>query len=371
MTSQAWVYVLFAGAIIVAAYQTQAGWLFIMGGITLGMIVLAWAAALQNLAGVRLRALAPAPTWQGGVVELPVILERTARGASRDLQIMAAPRRPRWWFRWWRDTLVPTGWPYLTIGVPATGRADAVLRLPAPTRGEFPLPPLVVQSAWPLGLIAATLVVELPLRFLVYPVGPYLREVPWLAAAAARRGAAARAETGQGQLLRSVREYRAGDPWRQIHWRTTARLGVPHVKESEREAGEELELWLDLRADVHTPATLEHMITVATALVTHARELGRTVRLTTQPEAEPEAIGRPGDANLVWLALARAIAPVGAVQGPERAIALSPGPLPGWHAWAAALILCPAEPPASTEATATCPVGADIAEALAAGRLAP
>lgn len=371
MTSQAWVYVLFAGAIIVAAYQTQAGWLFIMGGITLGLIALAWAAARQNLAGVALRALAPAPAWQGGTVELPIILERAARGASRDLQVMAAPRRPRWWFRWWRDVLVPTGWPYVTLGVPAAGRADAVLRLPAPTRGEFPVPALVLQSAWPLGLIASTRVVEPPLRYLVYPVGPYLREVPWLAAAAARRGATARTDSGHGQLLRSVREYRSGDAWRQIHWRTTARLGVPHVKESEREAGEELELWLDLRADVHTPDTLEHLISVATALLTHARALGRNVRLSTQPEAQPEALGRSGDPDLVWLALARAIAPAGPVHGPEGAIALSPVPLPGWRAWGSALILCPATGGVTADATATCPLGADIAAALAAGSLAP
>lgn len=371
MTSQAWVYVLFAGAIIAAAYQTQAGWLFIMGGIALGMIVLGWAAARRNRAGVRVRALAPAPAWQGGEVELPLVLERAERGAAHDLQVMAAPRAPRWWFRWWRDALVPTGWPYVTATIPAAGRADAVLRFPATTRGELPLPPLVLQSAWPLGLIASTTMVEAPLRYLVYPVGPHLAEVPWLAAAAARRGLAARVEAGHGQLLRSVREYRSGDAWRQIHWRTTARRGVPHVKEAEREVGEELELWLDLRADVHTPATLEHMVSVAAALVAHARMVGRDVRLRTQPEAEPATGGRPGDPNLVWLALAQATAPAGPVQGPEGAIALSPVPLPGWRAWAGALVLCPAEAPASADATVVAPAGADVAAAVAAGRIDP
>ena len=371
MTSQAWVYVLFAGAIIVAAYQTQAGWLFIMGGIAIGMTLLAWLAAWRNLAGVRLRGLAPAPAWQGGATELPVILERSWGGPARALQVMAAPARPRRLFHWWRDALVPTGWPYVTCDLPATGRADVLVRLPTPTRGEFPFPPLVLQSAWPLGLIAVTRVFEEPLRYLVYPIGPYLREVPWLAAAASQRGAAARTVSDHGQLLRSVREYRSGDAWRQIHWRTTARFGVPHVKETEREATEELELWLDLRADVHTPATLEHMITLATALATYARAQGRVVRLLTQPEALLEVAGRAGDPVLLWLALARATAPMGPVDGPAGAIALSPAPGSGWRAWASALVHCPAEAVGTSDATATVPVGADIPAALAAGRLDP
>lgn len=366
MTSQLWVYLIFAASILGAAFQTQAGWLFVMSSVATGVVVLAVALARTGLRGVRVRALQPAPAYQGSLIELPVALERDGRGATHAMQVMVPPKPPGWWFGWLRDSLVPDGWAYTTVDLAGGQRQDITLRWPAPVRGEFPVPRLALQCAWPLGLYAYVRWLDEPLKYLVYPVGPALHEVPWLHAALARRGAAMRVEAAPGMLLRGVRDYRPGDAWRQIHWRTTARLGVPHVKETEREAGERLVLWLDLRAEVHTPATIEHMIAVAASLTAYARGLGRQVELACASEAAPEVVGRPGDPALVWLALARAIAAPNAPAGPDGAVLLSPVPVPGWRAWASALVLCSAIE-VQADATAFCPVGADISEALATG----
>jgi uncharacterized protein (DUF58 family) len=364
MTSQAYLFLVLGVCVLGAAYQTQTGWLYLMGAMALGLVLLAAAGAWWNRRGCVARLLPPAPGYAGGTVTFRVAVERKALGPALGLQVLvpAAGKAPRAIFR---GHLVPAGWANTALpAVPAGQGVRLDVELPAPCRGEFPLPAFYVQSAFPLGLVALTRPVAADGRYLVYPVGPALAEVPWLSAALRDQGLDQRFAPGHGTSPRGVREYRPGDAWRQVHWRTTARLGTPYVKETEREQGEALTIFLDMRPEVHTPATVEHLVTVATSLLGFLQAAGRDVELATQPEAMPAEEGNVAHRQLAWLARVNPAAGAAAPQGAPGAILLSPAYVAGWQHWASFFVYCPGDAANAMDATAYCPVGMAIAQAL-------
>lgn len=370
MTGQAHLFVLLCVFVLGAAFQTQTGWLYLTGASGLGVLALSWVTAWAQLRHVRLESPMVTPVHQGSAArfELGVLRDR---GTARGLQLLLPPKKPRFWFGWWRGALVPDHWPVTAVPEAGPGRPGrAGFALDTSRRGEFELPWVIVQSAYPLGLVALTRRVRPAGRYLVYPVGPRLVDLPWLAPRGDAHGAQRLQDSRQGLLIRGVREYRPGDAWREIHWRTTARLGQPHVRESEQDQGEALVLFLDLRAHAHSEATVDHLVTVAASLVAHALESGRPVRLATHPDAEPDSTAPAGYEAWAWLARARAVAPDVAPTGPEGAVLLSPVYVPGWQAWASHFVYCPGGAANAMDATVYCPVGAPIAEALGQERRA-
>lgn len=368
MTSQAYLFLLIGVFVFGAAYQTQTAWLYMIGALTFGLLAISTVMATLNLRHLVATMLPIPPGHQGGPLTARVHLERRRPGTSHQIQVLVPSGRKRRFFRAWRHHLVPPGWQSVTAAAIAPGApAEVAIRLDTGRRGEFPFPALVLQSAFPVGLIARTRSVTPAGHYLVYPVGPRLEAVPWLDSRGRAGGQDRQAEAGHGMLLRGVREYRPGDAWRQIHWRTTARLGQPHVKETEVELGEVTTLYLDLRSNVHTEATLEHMITIAASLVAYGETTGRPFRLVTQPEAVPPGPFPVGYETLAWLAKAQAVAPAGPLPIQEGAVVLSPDYVPGWQSWAAAFLYAPMSPANGMDATAFCPVGASIPDALSRG----
>ena len=99
---------------------------------------------------------------------------------------------------------------------------------------------VTVESRAPFGLFRWRTRLEAPLSVLVYPEVHAMERLPLLEGA---QGTAARPRrTPMGHEIVSSRQYFPGDPVRDIHWRNTARLGKPMVKEHEdaqdRRAGE-------------------------------------------------------------------------------------------------------------------------------------
>jgi uncharacterized protein (DUF58 family) len=368
VTLQAWVQLLFTVAMLAAAFQTQTGWLFVMGSLGAGGLFAAWAAARWNLGGLTIEARQPDPVERGAWLHIPLVVRRPQGGPAGSLEVLAPDRWPNRMAGLARDALIPAGWSYVTLTPTAGAPAAGVLQVRALRRGEHPLPRLLIQSSWPLGLVALWRPHQPPGTVVVYPRTPVVSRLPWLDAAGPRQGDVAQLRAEAGAWLRGVREHRPGESLRGVHWPTVSRTGRLHVRDTEQEAGEALVLWLDLRADVHDTESLEHMLEVAAGLVSVGARAGRPVHLTTQPEAGPADGGGDMEAALRWLARVEAIAPPGPAEGPPGAIALSPTRLPGWQAWAAALVWCPAAAsPQPSDVTACCPVGCDIATALAEG----
>jgi uncharacterized protein (DUF58 family) len=80
-------------------------------------------------------------------------------------------------------------------------------------------------------------------------------------------GVALAASVGQSDEFVSLRDYRAGDPYRHIHWRSWARAGKPVVKEFEDEFFVRHALVLDTFTDHQHGEVFEEAVSVAASFV--------------------------------------------------------------------------------------------------------
>jgi uncharacterized protein (DUF58 family) len=116
----------------------------------------------------------------------------------------------------------------------------------------------------PLGLFRAFINISLPQTTLVLP-----RRYPLPAIALPgtlkyqQGGVALAASVGQSEEFVALRDYRHGDPFRHIHWRTWARVGKPVVKEFEDEFFVRHALILDTFSGLEHGETFEEAVSVA------------------------------------------------------------------------------------------------------------
>lgn len=152
-------------------------------------------------------------------------------------------------------------------------------------RGRFQLGPIVLRSGDPFGLFSTEMRVDAPALILVYPkVLPLLH---WQLPGSQLEGGVL---TGQRSLqatsmVMGIREYRPGDSYKSIHWRSSARHRALQVKEFELDRTADLWIYLDLdrhwhRGDGET-ATIERAVTVVASVVQKALREHRNVGLIT------------------------------------------------------------------------------------------
>ncbi|TVS20621.1 MAG: DUF58 domain-containing protein [Planctomycetaceae bacterium] len=123
-------------------------------------------------------------------------------------------------------------------------------QLTLPRRGRYRFGPLLVSTRFPLGLVKATARLPQSRRMIV---GPKLGTLTpqWLQLMDSRRFGRQQAQYRQGPIdgdYYGLREWRAGDSKRWIHWRTAAKLGQLAVRQFEQQQDRDLALILDLWA---------------------------------------------------------------------------------------------------------------------------
>ncbi len=106
---------------------------------------------------------------------------------------------------------------------PSQGQANAHLSLPADQRGWQPLPALVLETVFPLGLFRAWTVWRPAARLLAWPRPEH--PAPHLPPADAATGDSRQTRRGVGSELDGVRPWRRGDSMRQVAWKKVARSG--------------------------------------------------------------------------------------------------------------------------------------------------
>lgn len=210
-------------------YQLNLGYLLtflLAGAAVVGMHV-----THGTLRGLGLSLRPPAPCFAGEDAQVEVTLQHTRPRARHGigLRVTAPGRRPPAWA--WTD-------------VPAAGMTQVHLSFRATRRGWQDVPPLRIETRFPLGIFKVWTLWRPAARVLVYP-RPEPRP-PGLPPPQARPGGPAASADLSGLETEGVRAYRRGDPPRRVVWKKVAKTDQLVSREGATTA--QLELWLDWQA---------------------------------------------------------------------------------------------------------------------------
>lgn len=160
-------------------------------------------------------------------------------------------------------------------------------------RGIYPLDTVTLSTGFPFGLFQKERDIHIPGEIIVWPrTDRAVRDPSSGAGRVPTVGSSARGLAGSRGEYRSLRAYRIGDDSRDIHWKSSARLREPVIREYERDGSETSWICLDLRA---TPGeAAEVAVEVAASLAARAVRQSRPFALVAgQDMLEPaEGIGQ-------------------------------------------------------------------------------
>lgn len=278
-----------AFAIGFAAINTGNNLLYLLLGAMLGFVAVSSWLSEQVIGGVIIGRHTPRGVTAGN----PVRVEYEVENGRRKIPVFAIEIG--------ENGLPERGFvPYLRAG----GRTVARAHYRFARRGVVPLGPVAVSTSFPFGLFRKTRTVDLPGELVVWPRTD--RPVPLQELGAGRHAAVGpvfQGPTGPRGEYRGLRGYRPGDDPRDIHWRTSARLGVPVVREYEQSVAETWWLCLDTRGGAGPFA--EAAVEMAASLAARAVQTGQRFGFSSGGPAIEPGQG-PGHLERILNSLARA-----------------------------------------------------------------
>ncbi len=213
------------------------------------------------------------------------IRRRTPRGVTVEnpLRITYHVTNRKRWFPTLAVDLIETGLPQVAfIGRVGAGESVTVRsENHFVQRGVYPLETLTLSTSFPFGLFTKERDTPLPGELVIWPRSD--RHVR-LSAPPGRRGRPAFSDSSEGAPAargeyRGLREYRVGDDPRDIHWKTTAKIGKPVSREYDHDTNETVRICLDTRGEPGEAA--EAAIEVAAAVAARAYRRGHRFGITT------------------------------------------------------------------------------------------
>jgi uncharacterized protein (DUF58 family) len=163
------------------------------------------------------------------------------------------------------------------LKLPAGRTQETAYRHTIARRGRHRLTGLRLATKFPFGLLQKSREVASAAEVIVYPalvpVAPaVLRGLP------VRRGGSRQKWPSRDGDFFGLRDFRPGDDPRDIHWRTTARRGVPFVRENEDDEGTEATVVLDNAAGA-SPEAFEAAVSEAASVALELLRRGFRVAL--------------------------------------------------------------------------------------------
>ena len=237
-------YILVWGGLLLTGLYQQINLILLVAGLAAGPIVASVFASASMLRKLRVSRRVPAYVFAGDPLNIDYRLENDRRWTAA----LAL---------WIDDSLVPidrtvsgTGSIHLRVFFErVAGGERGMVRWQgvAPARGKYRLRALDMITRSPFGLLERRVTVLDPAQLVVYPtVGQLSRrwQVVQRQATETRQGQR-HDRSSQQQEYHGLRDYRPGDSPRWIHWRTSARIGKPMVKEFEQQNEQDLAILID------------------------------------------------------------------------------------------------------------------------------
>ena len=250
---------LFAGALGLNVAQTVVYilWSLITGLVAASLLLRRW----YPLPNVELTAAVPKRVQVGTPMHLSVLLNNRGDESFGSIRVQYP-------FLTWdgRYTSIADFIADLTPGEQTTLQAVATFS----ARGAHSLMPAMAMRILPLGIGAGPLVQSGITSFLVVPAFPNITALRLPARERCHPGGVPMAShTGEAMELAGVREYRTGDQARDLHARTWARTGVPHVRQYQQEFFTRMGIVLDVYQKGISEAPFEGAISLAAGLLAH------------------------------------------------------------------------------------------------------
>jgi uncharacterized protein (DUF58 family) len=290
VTTRGWVLV---GAAVLSALAGRILGIAELFGLAVGALTLVVGARLYVLRGpgllfVTARAT-PMAAHVGDVAQLEIVVLN--RGVTRSPTVLLRPSRPR---RAAPDQIriADVAVPQLEPGV----SARLTVALDTSRRGVFELSGLDALLEDPVGLASRRSTVGGPARLTVFPRIDPLDDLVPFAGFNPRFELTRSTVTRLSSGLSTVRRYDDGDDLRLVHWKTTARVGELMVREGgdpESPESRSTTVVLDTRGTVHTDATFELAVGVATSVLGSGFAVGSTARLVTTGGIDVRAANDP------------------------------------------------------------------------------
>lgn len=264
----------------------------VLAGLIVAALIVQWRWVRHTVASVSVRRRLPSEAFAGQPFDVSFICTNQSRWlAAWLLRIDDRIRRidvtgKRDWLGRFHNTVEGQTTAHCGIGVIPSGKTlTASYTCVVTRRGRYDLGPYQYSSGAPLGLVTAHSQPTSTESFYVFPARVALTR-HWRRRMQSRMGGNAttdrRSGVAEGEFF-GIRTWQEGDSRRWIHWRTTARIGEPAVRQFEQNRRFELCILLDafspekpkagrglLKKPPQEPedSNLEHIISVAATLVT-------------------------------------------------------------------------------------------------------
>jgi uncharacterized protein (DUF58 family) len=302
-TARFWSFLAASFAFYFFANQTNIGWLYVVSALLAGVTFAGWLlnrTSFNRISAQRALSISSEDSLhEGDDIAITLRLSSKGRLPSAHLHLveqcpLAAPDSD--------EAKLPMFIPLLMEEL-SFGYATTVHR-----RGLYSFPKIKIASRAPFGFSKKQGELAVDTSALVYPEFKKLRSLSLLDRQAAAELANPRA--GIGSEVIGVRDYRAGDSPRHIHWRSVARRGQLISKEFAEETQPSVTLVLDRYCPISPfPATkhqpFEMAIKAAVSMAEYAMRLSYPVYLA----ADSEGMAFPQGA-IVWDALMQYMARV-------------------------------------------------------------
>ncbi|HEX9886637.1 MAG TPA: DUF58 domain-containing protein [Longimicrobiales bacterium] len=272
---------------------TRAGAVFTLGAFAVGFAAINTGNNLLYLLLGAMLGLVAVSSWLSEQVIRDLRIERwVPRGVpvGHEVRIVYRVRNEKRWLPTMAVEIMEAGLsePAFLAKVAPAGEAQARSVNRFIRRGIYPLGTVTLSTTFPFGLFLKERDIRQPGELVIWPRADLPVRAPMPGAGhTALRGTALYGAAGIRGEYRGLREFRPGDDPRDIHWRRSARLDTPVVREYERDASETLWICLDLGGEPDDVG--EHLVEVAASLAARALMEGKRFGLVAG-----EHLVRPG-----------------------------------------------------------------------------